>query len=143
MHQEEVDMVAGEFNGAAGRRRSGDEQRHDSTVQELANSTWPYSMVVTRRGSRRMVRFVRFHPAIWFRNLNGIFAYTVRSTFIMNLLESNVPTRVATSRYEFISCTSTHGWLIAHLEMSNIGGQTIRKGISPHDHKLNHVAIHA
>ena len=64
--------------------------------------------------------------------LSGISACTVRSIFIMKFLESGLPTRVATTRYGFISCMSTYGWLIAHLEMGNIGGQssgieTIRK----------------
>ena len=42
MHQEQVDMVAGDFNGAAWRRQSGNEQRHNSTA--------------------------RFHQATWFRD---------------------------------------------------------------------------
>ena len=38
-----------------------------------------------------------------------------------------LPTRVATTRHGFISCMSTHDWLIAHLEMGNIGGQSSGK----------------
>ena len=42
MHQEQVDMVAGDFNGAAWRRRSGNEQRRDSTDEEaFANTNLP------------------------------------------------------------------------------------------------------
>ena len=42
MRQEQVDMVAGDFNGAAWRRRSGKEQRHDSTIEEaFANTNLP------------------------------------------------------------------------------------------------------
>ena len=88
MHQEQDDMVAGDFNGAAWRRRSG------------------------------AVSSGHLVP-----KLSGIFACTVRSKFVMKLLESNIPTRVITTKYGFISCVSTHGWLIAHLEMRNIGGQ--------------------
>ena len=60
--------------------------------------------------------------------LSGIFACTVRSKFHVKLLESNIPTRVATTKYGFISCMSTHGWFIAHLEMGNIGGHSSGKG---------------
>ena len=60
--------------------------------------------------------------------LSGIFACTVRSKFLMKFLESNIPTRVATTKYGFISCMSTHGWLVAHLEMGNIGGQPSGEG---------------
>ena len=38
MHQEQVDMVAGDFYGAAWRRRSGNEQRRDSTFEEASLS---------------------------------------------------------------------------------------------------------
>ena len=42
MHQEQVDMVAGDFNGAARRRRSGNEQRRDSILEEaFANTNLP------------------------------------------------------------------------------------------------------
>ena len=42
MHQEQFDMVAGDFNGAAQRRRSGDDQLRDSTVEgSFANTTLP------------------------------------------------------------------------------------------------------
>ena len=38
----QVDMVAGDFNGAAWRRRSGDDQRRDSTLEEaFANKNLP------------------------------------------------------------------------------------------------------
>ena len=61
MQQEQVDMVAGDVNGAAWRRRSGDDQRLDSTIEEaFANRTYsipqgPFSIVETRWGSRKMV----------------------------------------------------------------------------------------
>ena len=74
IHQKQVDMLAGDFNGAAWRRRSGDDQRRDSTIEEafantnLPNPHGPNSIVETRWRSRRMVRCVRFHQATWFRN---------------------------------------------------------------------------
>ena len=42
MRQEQVDMVAGDSNGAAWRRQSGSEQRRNSTIQEaFANTNLP------------------------------------------------------------------------------------------------------
>ena len=42
MHREQVDMVAGDCNGAAWRRQSGDDQRRDSTNEEaFANTNLP------------------------------------------------------------------------------------------------------
>ena len=60
--------------------------------------------------------------------LSGIFACKVRSKLIMKFLESNVPTRVATTKYVFVFYTSTHGWLISHPEMGNIGCHSSGKG---------------
>ena len=42
MHQEQVDMVAGDFNGAAWRRKCGKDQRRNSTIEEaFANTNLP------------------------------------------------------------------------------------------------------
>ena len=65
------------------------------------------------------------HPVL---RLSGFFACTVRSNFLMKFSESNLPTRVATTKYGFISCTSAHGWLTGHRETGNIGGQPSGKG---------------
>ena len=46
MHQEQVDMMAGDFNVAAWRRRSGNQQRHDSTIEEA---------LARRMGRRRWI----------------------------------------------------------------------------------------
>ena len=37
MLQEQVDMVAGDFNGAAWRRKRGEEHRRDSTIEEACD----------------------------------------------------------------------------------------------------------
>ena len=56
--QEKIDMVAGNFNGAARRRQSGNEQRHNSTTEEalcqheLTDSARPHTSVGTRWCSR-------------------------------------------------------------------------------------------
>ena len=74
MDQEQVDMVAGDFNVAAWRRRSGDEQRRDSTIEEaFANTNLPIphgltALWGTGGGPKRMGRCVQFHQATWFRN---------------------------------------------------------------------------
>ena len=66
------DMVAGDFSGAAWRRRSGNEPRRDRTTEEgFVNTNLPIPHVPaawwrTMWGSRRMVRYVRFHQATWF-----------------------------------------------------------------------------
>ena len=39
MLQEQVDMVAGDFDDAAWRRQSGNEQRRDSTIEEAIAKT--------------------------------------------------------------------------------------------------------
>ena len=57
--------------------------------------------------------------------LSGIFACTARSKFLMKFLEPNLLTRVTTMKNGFISCTSTYGWLIAHLD--NIRGEPSEK----------------
>ena len=42
MQQEQVDMVAGDFNGAASRRKRDEDQRRDSTIEEaFANTNLP------------------------------------------------------------------------------------------------------
>ena len=42
MCQEQIDMVAGDFNGAAWRQKSGDDQQRDSTIEEaFANTNLP------------------------------------------------------------------------------------------------------
>ena len=41
MHQEQADMVAGDFNGAAWQRRSGKDLRCDTTVEAFANTNLP------------------------------------------------------------------------------------------------------
>ena len=63
-------------------------------------------------------------------------ACTVRSKSLTKLPESNIPTRVATAKDGFISCMSTHGWLV---DRPSRDGQTrrpiVRKRNSPYDHK--------
>ena len=117
MHQEQVDMVAGDFNGAAWRRRSGNEQRRNSTIERaFANTILPIPHGPTALwgpggvpGEWPMCGGSSSHPV---SKLSGIFACTVRSKLIMKFLESNLPTRVATTRYGFISCMSTHACLV-------------------------------
>ena len=128
MYQEQVDMVAGDFNGAAWRRRSGNEQLHDSTIEEaFANTNLPIPHVPYQlcgeasRSTGPMCAVSSRHLA---PKLSGTFAWTVRSKSLTKLLESNIPTRVATTKCGFISYMSTHGWLIAHLEIGNIGGHS-------------------
>ena len=59
MHQEQVDMVAGDLNGAPWRRRSGNDQRRDSTIEEAFANTnlpilqGPVSIVGTRCRNER------------------------------------------------------------------------------------------
>ena len=50
MFQEQVDMVAGDLNGAAWRRQPGNEQWRDSTFEEAFANTW---------SSRRMCRLIK------------------------------------------------------------------------------------
>ena len=129
MRQQQVDSVAGDFNGPR-RRRSGNEQRHDSTVEEaFANTDLPIPHGPTvlwdqvgfqDNGSMCAVSSCHLVP-----KLSGTVACTVHSKSLTKLLESNVPTRVATTKYGFISCMSTHGWLIAHPEMGIIGGHSV------------------
>ena len=134
MHQEQLDMVAGDFHGAAWRRRSGNEQRRDSALlrRRLPTRTCQFHMALQLCGDQ--VGFQENGPMCAVSSshlvpkLSGIFACTVRSKFLMKLLESNIPTRVATTKSGFISCMSTHGWLIAHLEMGNIGGPSSGRG---------------
>ena len=123
MHQEQVDMVAGDFNGAAWRRQSGNEQRHR---RRLPTRTCQFRRALQRRGDQ--VEFRESGPMCAVSTshlvpkLSGIFACTVRSKSLTKFLESNIPTRVAPTKCGFISYMSTHGWLIAHPEMGNIGG---------------------
>ena len=69
MQQEEVDITAGDFTGASWRQRSGDDQRHDSSIQEtFANANLPitrgsYAAVTPRKRPRRMGRRVWVHQA--------------------------------------------------------------------------------
>ena len=109
MHQEQVDMVAGDFNGAAWRRRSGNEQRHDSTIEEaFANTNLPIPHGPTalwdQVGFQENGPMCAVSSSHLVPKLSGIFACTVRSKSLTKLLESNIPTRVATTKYGFISC---------------------------------------
>ena len=58
MLQEQVDMVAGDFNGAAGRRQSGSDPRPISIIEEAFVNTnlpvppGPFTVVGTRRRAR-------------------------------------------------------------------------------------------
>ena len=92
----------------------------------------PYRNQMEFQENGRMCAGSSSHPV---PRLSGIFACTVRSKVIMKFLESNLPTRVATTRYGFIFCMSTHGWLIAHLEMGIIGGQSSER---PHVESRGH-----
>ena len=51
----QVDVVAGDFNGAAWRKKNGDDQQHDSTIEE--------ALVNTHLRSRRMGRRMWVHQA--------------------------------------------------------------------------------
>ena len=127
MHPEQVDMVAGDFNGAAWRRRSGNEQRHDSTIEEaFANTNMPIPHGPTALWGPGGV------PGEW-ADVRG-FIKPPGSETEWHIRMHGVPTRVATTKYGFISCTSTHGWLIAHPEMGNIGGHSSGKRNNPYDH---------
>ena len=102
--QEQVDMVAGDFNGAW-RRQSGNVRRHISSIEEaLANTNLP----------------IPPGPAP--------FACTVRSEVTMKLSASNLQTRAATTKYGFISCSSAHDWWIAHPVTENMCGQLSGRG---------------
>ena len=74
MQQEQVDMVAGDFNGAAWRRKRGEDQQCVSTIEEAfckhqpAGAGRPYTLVETRWRRRRMVRRVRLHQTAGVRN---------------------------------------------------------------------------
>ena len=70
-----------------------------------------------------------------------MFACTVHSKSITWFLESNLPTKVA--KRGSTSRMSTHGWLIARLEMGNLNDQSSEKKNNTYDRMQNHVAIHA
>ena len=137
----QVDMVAGDFNGAAWRRQSGNEHRHLSTVEEafcqhvLTYSTWaPHlcgdqmlyqvngltfaDLLLSQRGPR----------------LSGIFACTVLSKSLTIRSASNLQTRAATTKAGFISCTSMRDWSIVYPGMTKSCRPISRKRNSPYDH---------
>ena len=112
MHEEQVDMVAGNFNGAWWRC-----QFH-MAPQLYWDWVW-----FQENGPTCAVSSSHLVP-----KLSGIFACTARSKFLTKLLESNILTRVATTKYGFIFYMYTHGWLIAHLVTDNIGGKLSGEG---------------
>ena len=121
-------MVAGDFNGAAWRRRSGNDQRRDSTVEEaFANTNGPAQFrtdqVAVPGEWADVCGFIKppSSETEWHIRMHGAFEIN------HEMLGINLPTRVATMRYGFISRMSTHGWLIVHLETGNIGGQSSGK----------------
>ena len=88
MRQEQVDMIAGDINGAAWRRQSGSDQRRNSTIEgafELTNSAGPTTIVGTRwfQGNGPMCVGSSSHLV---SKLSGIFACMVRSKFLFHLL---------------------------------------------------------
>ena len=142
MHQEQVDMVASDFHGATWRSR-----------RRLPTRTCQFLMALQLCGDQ--VAFQENGPMCAVSSshlvpkLSGTFARTVRSKSLTKLFESNIPTRVSTTKYGSVSYMSTHGWLIAHPEMGNIGGHSSGKRNSPYDQTTwpsaqeNHVAIRA
>ena len=126
MHQEQIDTY---------RRRSVNEQRLDSTSEEaLANTNLPiphgpaplwgpggvpgeWSDVcgfIKPPGSETEWH-IRMHGAFERNPSRNYWHQTYRPEF-------------ATTKYGFISYMSTHGWLIAHPQMGNIGGHSSGKG---------------
>ena len=131
-------MVARDFNSAAWRRKSVDDQRRDSTFEEALQA--------------RTCQFHMSPAALWrpdvassshpVTRLSGIFACASLSKLTMKFLESSPPTKLATMKYGFISCMSTHGWLIARLEVGITDGPLSGKGIIPTIACEPRVAIH-
>ena len=128
------------------RRRSGNEQRRDSTIEEaFANTNLPITHGPTalwrpggfqENGPMCAVSSSHLVP-----KLSGILARTVSSKFLMKLLETNIPTRAATTKYGFISCMSTHDWLIARTSRWTMSAanrqeqeQSVRPQIEPCGH---------
>ena len=113
LRQEQVDMVAGDFNGAAWRRRSGNDQRCDSIIEEaFANTNLPIPQGPQHCGDQvefqengPMCADSSSHPV---PRLSGIFACTVRSKFLTKLLASNLPTSAATTKFGFINRRPNH-----------------------------------
>ena len=112
MHQEHVDMVAGDFNGAAWRKHSGDDQRRDSTIEEaFANTNLPIPYGPTplwRPGGVPGERAdVPWRPK-WHIRMHGAFGIN-HEVLGIKLTDQSLPPRGV----EFTSYISTHGWLIA------------------------------
>ena len=104
MQQERVDMVAGDFNGAAWRRKRCEDQRRDSTIEEaFANTNLPTPDGPTPLWGPGGV------PDEWSDVCGllshqvpkpiGKYACTVHSRLIVRYLASSPPTRVAITNF--------------------------------------------
>ena len=104
MQQEHDDMVPVDFNGAAWRRKRGEDQRRDSTIEEaFATANVPIPDGLHHSGTR-------WRPRRMGRCMCGTSACTVHLRLIVTSLVSSPPTEVATMKYGFTSCTVTRGW---------------------------------
>ena len=116
MCQEQVDMVAGDFNGATWRKKSGDNQQRHSTIEEAFANTnqpiphgssplWGVQETFQRNGPTYVVSLSHR-----IQTMSGRYAVTARLKSIAIFSAFDPPTRAAATRFGSTFHTPTLGW---------------------------------
>ena len=125
MLQEQVDLVAGDFNGAPWRRQSGSDHRPISILEEaFAKTSLPIPLGPTQLWNQVVCQANGLAYADSYSHLgpkpSGIFECTVLSKSLTTRLASSAQIRAATTKCGSTSSTLMHDWSIANPRMTNL-----------------------
>ena len=128
MLQEQIDMVAGDFNGAAWLRQSGSDSRPIRIIEEaFANACLPIPPAPHLCGDQDACQ-ANGRMCAGFRNrrvlrMNGKSACMKPSQSLSACWASRKQIKVATTKFESTSSTFMLGWLIVFHETTNLADQ--------------------